>query len=132
MIAASSTTRMIHSAPPYGRIGSPIVRRWWAYSSKAAGPAKTLRLPYMWASRKPIMIRPLTAISALSATVDRAAFCAGVSVDRATGLTLELLSAAFHVRPPCQLVFFATLPAALWETSHVVGGRAYAHSGDHL
>jgi hypothetical protein len=33
-------------------------------------PGENLRLPYMWASRKPIKIMPVTAIRALRATVD--------------------------------------------------------------
>ena len=49
--ATSRTTRTIQSSPSYGSIGSPKMRRWWAYSLNASWPAKTLRLPYMWSSR---------------------------------------------------------------------------------
>jgi hypothetical protein len=45
------TTRTTHSSPFSGSSGSPKTRRWWAYSSNAACPEKTLRLPYMWRTR---------------------------------------------------------------------------------
>ena len=48
--ATTATSRVrlkIHRKPECGRIGMNIVRRWCAYSSKAAWPANSLRLPYM-------------------------------------------------------------------------------------
>ncbi len=67
----SRTTRMIQSSPAYGRIGSPNVRRWWAYSLNASCPPKALRLPYMCSSTKPMKTTPLIAINSLSAIVVR-------------------------------------------------------------
>ena len=72
--AAMSERRNSHRKPVYGRIGSSIVRRWCAYSSKASGPTNIFRLPYMCTATNRTKSRPDTAIVAFNATVVPRAF----------------------------------------------------------